>query len=112
MVKLVIILRAGARAHAAESYNDFLIKIDALPGMRRKSVSTVYGAAGRPSPYSTLIEATFDSRAAMEAALTGPAGIAAGNALLQFAGPDAITLFADVLEEEYPAAAAGGEAGE
>ncbi len=102
MVKLVILLRTGARAHAAESYNDFLIKIDALPNMRRKAVSTVYGAAGVPSPYSTVIEVYFDSRRAMEAALTNPAGIAAGNALLQFAGPDAISLFADVLEEDYP----------
>jgi hypothetical protein len=37
----------------------------------------------------------------MQAALTSPEGVEAGQALLKFAGTQAIMLFADVLEESY-----------
>ncbi len=103
MVKLVILLRSGARALAyTENYNEFLMKLEELPGLRRKAVSAVYGAAGGPVPYSHIIEAAFDSPEALEAALTSPPGIEAGQLLLKFAGRDAISLFTDTFEEDYP----------
>ena len=47
MVKLQVLFRTGQRSEAYyESYNRFLMKIDELPGLRRKSVSSVYGAMG------------------------------------------------------------------
>lgn len=100
MVKLVILLRAGVRSDA-EGYNNFLMKLDELPGLRRKAVSDVYGAMGGPAPYTTIVEAYFDSRQAMEAALTSDNGVEAGRALLGFAGRDAVTLYANTLEESY-----------
>lgn len=100
MVKLVILLRAGVERET-EAYNDFLMLLEALPGLRRKAVSDVYGAMGGPAPYTTIIEATFDSRQAMEAALLSESGVAAGQALLGLAGPDAVTLYAHTLEENY-----------
>lgn len=103
MVKLIILLRQGVRSSAhADSYNDFLMKLEALPGLRRKAVSSIYGASSGLSPYETIIEAAFDDHAALEAALTSPSGVEAGKTLLAFAAPDALILFADALEQSYP----------
>lgn len=107
MVKMTILLRAGVMISAGEAYNDFLMKLEALPGLRRKAVSDVYGSMSGPAPYTTLIEATFDSREALERALTSEPGVEAGHALLRFAGRDAVVLYASTLEEAYP-----GPAGE
>jgi uncharacterized protein (TIGR02118 family) len=106
MVKLIVLFRAGTHSVTyEEQYNQFLILLDQLPGMRRKSVSSVYAGPGGPPHYRDVIEVYFDDRAALEAALISPAGIDAGSRLLRFAGPDAISLFAEVMEEDYPPAA-------
>lgn len=103
MVKLIILFRAGLRStEHAEKYNTFLMSLEALPGVRRKSVSNVYSAPGGMIPFRDVIELYFESRAALEEALTSPPGVEAGNLLLDFAGPDAVTLFAEVMEEDYP----------
>jgi hypothetical protein len=101
MVKVIILLRGGADADAR--YNDFLMKLEAMPGVRRKTVSTVYGARDGKIPYTAVVEVTFESRAALEAGLTSEAGIAAGRLLAAFAGPDALVLYADTLEEAFDA---------
>ena len=104
MVKLQILFRTGQRSESYyDSYNHFLIKLDQLPGLRRKSVSSVYGALGGKIPFDTIVEAYFDDQPALEAALTSEAGAEAGRLLIQFAGPDALALYADVLEESYDA---------
>ena len=98
-----MLLRTGARSLSyEEQYNEFLIALDRLPGVRRKSVSNVYAAPGGLPHYRDVVEILFDDRAALEAALTSPAGVDAGNRLVRFAGSDAITLFAEVMEEDYP----------
>jgi uncharacterized protein (TIGR02118 family) len=106
MVKLIVLFRAGTHSsNYEERYNEFLMSLEQLPGMRRKSVSNVYAAPGGMAHYRDVVEITFDDRSALEAALTSPAGVEAGNRLIRFAGPDAITLFAEVMEEDYPPAA-------
>lgn len=104
MVKLIILFRSRnlASDDFIEGYNNFLIAVDKLPGLRKKGVNTVYGATGGVIPYHMVIEAYFDSRTALEKALMSPEGVNAGQLLLKFAGPDTINLFADVLEEEVP----------
>jgi uncharacterized protein (TIGR02118 family) len=101
MVKLIILFRAGVRSQTDERYNDFLMSLEALPGLRKKAVCMVYGGTGGLMPYRVVIEAFFDDRAAMEEALTSPAGIASGQLLLDFAGPDAVALFADAMEQSF-----------
>lgn len=102
MVKLIILLRTGAYlTEWGTAYNDFLMALEELPGLRKKVVSTVYGASGAALPYGMVIEAYFDSRAMLEKALISPEGVETGNLLLAFAGRDAINLFADTLEEWY-----------
>jgi uncharacterized protein (TIGR02118 family) len=111
MVKLIILLRTGNYADEhIEAYNEFLMGIEGLPGLRRKSVSTVYGASGGRVPYRAVIEAYFDSHQDMEAALLSPAGVRAGQMLAHFAGPNFINLFADVLEESYTDPSPTGDA--
>jgi uncharacterized protein (TIGR02118 family) len=101
MVKLIILFRAGARpAEYDERYNDFLLKLEALPGIRRKAVSIAYSGPGGV-PFRTMVEVFFDSRPALEAALTSPPGVEAGYLLHDFAGPDAVIFFADVMEEAF-----------
>jgi uncharacterized protein (TIGR02118 family) len=106
MVKLIVLFRAGTHSVTyQQQYNEFLMLLDQLPGMHRKSVSNVYAGPGGPPQYRDVVEIYFDDRTSLEAALTSPAGIVAGSRLLRFAGPDAISLFAEVMEEDYPSAA-------
>lgn len=106
MVKLIVLFRQTdvVPPNYEQNYNDFLILVDKLPGMVRKSVSTVYSGPGGFVPYRAVIEAFFETPGALQAALTSAAGIDAGNALINFAGADAITIFAEVMEENYPQA--------
>jgi hypothetical protein len=106
MVKLIILFRTGALREDHARYNDFLMKLEALPGLRRKSVSTVFGAMGGKLPYSTVVEAAFDSREALQTALTSEVGIEAGRLLLSFGGPDVTALYVDTLEEAFGGAPA------
>ena len=102
MVKLVVLFRNRYRQMGyADDYNKFLILLDDLPGVRRKAVSNVYAGPGGPAPFEAIVELYFDDREALRTALTSEVGVEAGNKLLDFAGPDAVTLFADVLEEEF-----------
>ena len=103
MVKLVVLFRQpdAAPLDYDQHYNDFLMKIDHLPGMRRKAVSNVYAGPGGFVPYRSVVEAYFDTPGALQAALISPPGVEAGSALNAFAGADAVILFAEVLEENY-----------
>lgn len=102
MVKLVILFRAGTTAAAdVEKYNEFLMGVDHLPGLRKKAVNVVYSGPGGFRPFERMVELYFDDRSALETALTSPVGVETGNQLHHFAGPDALSLFVDVLEEEY-----------
>jgi hypothetical protein len=103
MVKVIILLRFNSGTSGNETdYNEFLMMLEALPGLRKKAVNNVYSGPGGLVPFRTAIELTFADRAALEAALTSGPGVEAGNALLRLAGPDAVTLFADVMEEDFP----------
>jgi hypothetical protein len=98
----MVLFRASARAaERDERYNDFLMKLETLPGIRRKAVNVVYSGPGGVTPYRVVVEALFDDRAALEAALTSQEGVEAGQLLLDFAGPDAEILFANAMEESF-----------
>ncbi len=102
MVKAIILFRSGTQTlEYGERYNNFLMSLETLPGLRKKAVNTVYAGPGGLAPYRAVIEIYFDDRPSLEAALTSPEGVRSGHMLLDFAGPDAITLFADVMEEAY-----------
>ena len=103
MVKLIILLRFNSGTSGNETgYNEFLMILEDLPGLLKKAVNNVYSGPGGLVPFRTVVELTFSDRGALEAALTSDPGVEAGNALLKLAGPDAVTLFADVMEEDFP----------
>ena len=103
MVKVIILLRFNSGTSGDEAgYNQLLMMLEDLPGLRRKAVNNVYTGRGGLAPYRTIIELTFSDRQALEAALTSAPGVEAGRALLKLAGPDATTLFADAMEEDFP----------
>ncbi len=104
MVKLIVLFHR-ADIHTpeyGEQYNTFLMAVDKLPGLRRKTVANVYAGPGGFTPFQSVVEAYFDNHAAMQAALTSPPGVTAGKLLLGLAGGDAITMFAETMEESYP----------
>lgn len=103
--KLVILFRVNKGSFSQryeDGYNHFLILLDQLPGLRRKAVSTMFGGLAGRMPYGQIIEACFDSREALEAALLSEPGVEAGKTLVSFAGTDAIALYGDTLEEAFP----------
>lgn len=104
MVKAIILFRQGSRpAIYDQRYNDFLMKLEALPGLRRKSVCNVYSGPGGSTPYRAIVEVFFDDRPSLEAALTSPPGVEAGRLLRDFAATDAVILYADAMEESFAA---------
>jgi uncharacterized protein (TIGR02118 family) len=102
MVKLIVLFRTGARTpQYEERYNDFLMKLETLPGLRRKAVNSIYSGPHGLVPYRGVVEAYFADRDALTAALTSPQGVEAGEALRAFAERDATILFADVMEADF-----------
>ena len=102
MVKVIVLFRGlGQRALYDEQFNQFLIMAEDLPGLQRKSVNTIFGGPGGPAPFQASVELFFADRPALEGALPSPEGIKAGAFLLEFAGSDALVMFAEVLEAVY-----------
>lgn len=103
MVKLIVLFRHAdsLRHDYNEQYNNFLIQLDRLPGVRRKEVNNVYAGPGGFAPFHAVVEVVFDSQEDLQAALASEAGREAGVTLIHFAGTDSITLFTEVLEETY-----------
>jgi uncharacterized protein (TIGR02118 family) len=105
MVKVIVLLQEPERTirpnDYATQYNGFLMLLEHMPKLKRKAVCSVYAGPGGMAVYNAVVELYFETREDMQAALTSPEGVEAGQALLKFAGTQAIMLFADVLEESY-----------
>ncbi len=105
MVKVIVLLREPNTsvnpAEYSQHYNEFLMALDHLPLLRRKAVCDVYAGPGGFTAYNAVVELFFNTREDLQAALTSPEGVEAGQVLLKFAGSEAVTLFANVLEEAY-----------
>ena len=100
----MILFRSHARtAEYDEKYNTFLVSVERIPNIRRKEVSDVFNAPHGMIPFSEVIELYFDDREALESALMSEPGLEAGRFLVEFKGAETVTLFANVLEESYPA---------
>jgi uncharacterized protein (TIGR02118 family) len=65
------------------------------PKLRDLRLTRTDGVGGRPSPYYLMAEATFDSRADLDAALASEAGIESGRDLRNFAGAGVTLLVVD-----------------
>ena len=94
MMKLVALYRtppdpASFDAHINDVHLPLLKK---LPGLRSLDVLRITGAPIGESKYHMLVEAGFDSRAAMDAALSSKEGKAVARDLMMFAA-EIVTIF-------------------
>jgi uncharacterized protein (TIGR02118 family) len=107
--KLVIVLRGRRDADELERRwsEDFVPLAEKMPGLRRVLVGRVIGSPAGGAETLLVHELLFDDFPSLQAAMTSPAGQAAGSALIQFAGERAELLFAEHLEMdlEHPTAA-------
>ncbi len=100
MVKLVILFHSPADLDGFEaSYNDFLARIEQMPLIQRRQVSSVLGSPTGATPFYRALEVYFDEYDQMDQALKSPAGQQAGGALSRFPHGSVELYFAEVFEE-------------
>jgi uncharacterized protein (TIGR02118 family) len=100
MFKLMVIFHSPTDIdHFEASYNQFLGKVEQMPGVIRRQVVDVMGSPTGQSPYYRILEVYFDNRQRMELSLRAPIGQDAGNQLRTFPAGSFEMLFAEVYEE-------------
>ena len=105
MVKLMIMFKHPADIERFEvGYVQNLALLEKMKGIQRQQANIVLGNPMNPeghSPYYRILELYFEDQAALDKAMRSPAGIAAGQSLMQYAGTIAEVLFVDVLEDDF-----------
>ncbi len=74
------------KAFDAHYFNTHLPLAEKMPGLREVTMDRITGAPMGESEYYLLVRMTFDSRDALNAAMTSPEGKAAAKDLMGFAG--------------------------
>lgn len=72
--------------------------LEKMPGLRRFAAGQVVGAPGGEAPYARVAELTFDSREAIESALSSPEGEAVVGHALEISTGGPITAL--IVEED------------
>jgi len=103
MIKLVVLFKhASANPNFELRYQRNRALLKKMPGVIRLEESKATGGPAGETPYHWMLEVFFADAGALDAALTSPAGVTAGKDLMDFAGPDAELLFAEIIEEAAP----------
>ena len=105
MVKLQIIFKHPADIDSFEAgYVRSLALLEKMTGIQRQQANIVLGnplnTEGR-SPYYRILELYFEDQTALDKAMRSPAGVTAGQSLMQFAGNIVEVLFVDVFEDDF-----------
>jgi uncharacterized protein (TIGR02118 family) len=79
--------------------HEFVPAVEAMPGLRRVSVSRVHGGLTAEADAYLLHELYFDNRRALERAMASEQGQHAGRLLVSIAGEAVDVLFAEHLED-------------
>jgi uncharacterized protein (TIGR02118 family) len=104
MVRLMILFRQGTKSGTFDlRYARNLALLRKMPGVQAVRESQIVGGPAGQAPYHRLVEVSFASFDALDAALRSPEGVAAGKDLMDFAGSGAEVLFV----EESPDLSAG-----
>lgn len=77
----------------------FVPAAEAMPGLRRVSVSRIHGGLSPKSGIYLIHALYFDDRRSLEEAMESPAGQEAGRTLVSIAGEAVDVLFAEHLED-------------
>ena len=101
MHKLMILFERSADILDMETRwsNEFVQRAEAMPGLRRVSVSRVAGGPSGDVDLHMVHEFYFDDFQALQNALSSPEGKVAGIALMSFAADNVTICFAEHLEE-------------
>jgi uncharacterized protein (TIGR02118 family) len=106
MHKLMLLFHHPASIEQFETAwsQSFVPVVEKMPGLRRVTVSRLLETlTGRADLY-LVHELFFDSLPSARAAMTSPAGEAAGRALMSFAAENVTLCLAEHLEEDRPSA--------
>lgn len=110
--KLVILFKQPAHTGEFERRwsEEFVPLAERLPGLRRVVVAHTHGGPAGPVDIYLIHELHFDSFGALARAMSSPAGVAAGQKLVQLAGSSATLLFAEHMDDApLPAASSAPE---
>lgn len=101
MHKLMILFRRSADSLDMETRwsTEFVKRAEAMPGLRRVSVSRVVGGLSGDVDLHMVHEFYFDDLQALQQALASPEGQIAGKALMSFAEEHVTLFFAEHMEE-------------
>jgi uncharacterized protein (TIGR02118 family) len=107
VVKLVLLYKRPSDVDAFEQYYALnLSMLEQMPGILRRQANMVLGGPGG-SNYYRILEFYFDNFEALDAAMTSSQGVAAGKALMKYAGDLVELMFVDVFEDNTPPARTG-----
>lgn len=90
--------------------HEFVPRAERMPGIRRVTVSRVYGGPAGPADLHLVHEFFFDDAEALQRGLVSSEGVEAGRALISIAGDSVRLCFAEHLEEDRMSSE-GSEAG-
>ena len=79
---------------------EFVPLAEQLPDVRRIVVSHVDSGPAGEVEFHLIHEIHFDNKAALTAALASPAGVRAGQCLMNFAAQSATLMFAEHMEDK------------
>ena len=100
MYKFMIIFRQSEDVDQFEGqYNEFLSRVEKMPGVVRRQVADVIGSPTGQSPYYRILEVYYNNRREMELSLATPIGQDAGRRLQLFPPGTVEMVFANVYEE-------------
>lgn len=101
MHKLMILFKRSADSLDMETRwsNEFVKRAEAMPGLRRVSVSRVTGGLSGEVDLHMVHEFYFDDLQALQQGLASPEGQIAGKALMSFASEHVTLCFAEHMEE-------------
>ncbi len=102
MIKLITFFRRPADVTAFETFfsQHYVPAINAIPNVKRTTVSRAAGAPSGEPPYYLIHELYFDSLTELTQALNSNEGRSAGGLLLSFAQPLVSVMYAEVWEEK------------
>ena len=103
MVKLVLLFKRPRNEMDFETgYVKNLAMLEKMPGIKRRQANMVWGGPGGDASIYRILEFYFEDRAALDTAMTSPAGTEAGRDLMDYAGDVVELLFVDVFEDDLP----------
>lgn len=79
--------------------HEFVPAAEAMPGLRRVSVSRIHGGLSPEAGIYLIHEMYFNDRRSLEQAMASPAGQQAGRLLVSISGDAVDVLFAEHLED-------------